>query len=92
MEQKRIKTKIGVGSVVKANVRDIKDKIRKARIRRMRNEVVGRFQAMVWKNRFLAQFVDEQNIDMSYSLIQYLCSKEEVCLEMEEPISNLPKK
>ena len=29
---------------------------------------------------------------MSSSLLHFLCSKEEVCLEMDEPISNLPKK
>ena len=28
---------------------------------------------------------------MSSCSLVYLCSKEEVCLEMDEPISNLPK-
>ena len=29
---------------------------------------------------------------MSYFSLLYVCSKEEVCLDMEEPISNLPQK
>ena len=29
---------------------------------------------------------------MSSSLFVYVCSKEEVCLEIDEPISNLPEK
>ena len=30
--------------------------------------------------------------DMSSILISYLCLKHEVCLEMDDPISDLPKK
>ena len=53
---------------------------------------MGYFQAVVGKNIFLDQFEDDQKKDISSSLLQYLCSKEVVCLYMDEPTSNLPAK
>ena len=58
----------------------------------MMKELVGCVQAMVGKKTFLLQFKDVYNKEMSSFSLQYLCSKEKVCLEMDEPISNLPKK
>ena len=39
-EKNQIKTKIGVGSVVKAKVGETEEKTREARVRRMNKEVV----------------------------------------------------
>ena len=49
MDNKRIKTKIGVGSVVKAKVGEMEDKIRGGIIRRMKKEVTGCVQAVAGK-------------------------------------------
>ena len=89
-EKKRIKTKIGVGSVVKAKVREIEENTREGRSRRMRKEVVGCVQDVVGKKRFLVQFGDGQKKEMSYILLAFLSSKEEV--DMDEPQSNSPGK
>ena len=51
--QKRIKTKIGVGSVVKAKVGYMEDNTREGRIRSMRKEVVVCVQAVVEKKILL---------------------------------------
>ena len=56
MDKKRIKTKIGVGSVVKLKVGDMEDNTREVIIRRMSKYVVGCVQAVVGKNKFLVKF------------------------------------
>ena len=53
---KHTKTKIGVGSVVKAKVGELEHITRKGRSRRMRGDVVGCFQRVVGKNMFLVLF------------------------------------
>ena len=40
MENKRIKTKIGMGSVINENIGDVEEKIRAVITRRVRKEVV----------------------------------------------------
>ena len=55
-DKKRIKTKIGVGSVVKAKVGDMEEEKGDGRSRRMRKEVVGCVQAVVCNKRCLVQF------------------------------------
>ena len=55
-----------------------------------RNEVLGCFRAIVGKNRLLVQFGDEYRREMSYSLLVFLNSKEEV--DMDKPLPNSPKK
>ena len=54
--KKQTKTKIGVGSVVKAKVRELEKITREGRRRRMRKEVVGCVQRVVGKNKFLVLF------------------------------------
>ena len=86
---KQTKTKIGVGSVVKSKVRELEKITREGRRRRMRKEFVVCFHSVVGKKKFLVLFEDGQKKDIGYSLLVYLSSKLEV--EMEEPISHLPK-
>ena len=76
-EKKRIKTKIGMGSVMKAKARDMEEKTREGRIRRTRKEVVGCVQAVVGigNKKLLFQFEDVQKRDMSASSLSYLCDK-----------------
>ena len=50
------KTKIGVGSVVKAKVGELRNITRKGRIRSMRKAVVGFVQDVMGKNKLLFQF------------------------------------
>ena len=57
-EKNQIKTKIGVGSVVKAKVGETEEKTSEARVRRMNKEVVRYVQDMVRKNKFLVKFID----------------------------------
>ena len=85
-----IKTKIGMGSVVKAKVGELENIIREGRIRRMRKEVVGCVHSVMGNKKFLVLFEYGQNKEISSSLLVYLSEKDEV--EMEEPISHLPKK
>ena len=87
--KKRIKTKIGVGSVVKANVAEMEANKREGRIGRMRKEVMGCSQDVVSKNILLFQFRDGQKKFMSYISLVFLSLKEEV--EMDEPLSNFPQ-
>ena len=84
------KKKIGAGSVLKANVGELENIAREGRSRRMRKEVVGCVQSVVGKKKLLVQFKDGQKREISYSLLVFLSSKEEV--DMDEPISHLPKK
>ena len=53
MDKKFIKMKIGVGSVVKAKVREIEDNTKEGRIWSMSKEVVGCVQAVVANKKFL---------------------------------------
>ena len=87
---KQTKTKIGVGSVVKAKVGELEKITREGRSRRMRKEVVGCVQSVVGKKNFLYQFEYGKKKEISYSLHVFLSPKEEV--EMAEPMSHLPKK
>ena len=89
MDKRRIKTKIGLGSTVEEKVGDIEDNTREGIIMRTRKEMVGCVQDLVGKNRLLVQLKYGNKKDMSSSLLQFLCSKEEV--DMDEPKSNLPK-
>ena len=84
------KTKRGVGFVVKAKVGELENITREIRSRSTRKEVVGCVQSVVGKKKFLVQFKDWQKKEISYYLLVFLSSKEEV--EMDAPISHLPKK
>ena len=53
---KQTKAKIGVGSVVKANVGELEKITREGRRRRMMKEVEGCFQSVVGKKKFLILF------------------------------------
>ena len=77
---------------MKAKVGNIEVKTREGRRSRMGKDVVGYVQAMAGTRKLVVQFEDEQKKDMSSCLIQYLCLKKVVCLEMDETISNRPKK
>ena len=55
-EKNQNKTKMGVGSVVKAKVGEIEENTREERIRRISKEVVGCVHAIVVKNILLSQF------------------------------------
>ena len=79
-----------MGSNVKAKVVDMEERIRELRTRRMRKEVVECVKDVVGKKKFFVQFEDGHKKDMSYCLLVFLCSNEEI--EMDEPKSNLPKK
>ena len=72
MEKKRIKTKIGVGFVVKAKVGDMEGNTRGGRSRSMRKEVVVCFQAVLGKKKFLVQFEDGQKKEMSSCSLFYV--------------------
>ena len=76
--KKQTKTKIGVESVLKAYLGELEKITREGRSRRMRKEVVGCVQAVAGKNSFLVQFKDGQKKEISYSLLVFLGSKEEI--------------
>ena len=88
--KKQTKTKIGVGFVVKAKVGELENITREGINGRTRKEVVGYVQSMVGKKNFLVQFEDGQKKEISYYLLVFLSSKEEV--DMDDPISHLPEK
>ena len=88
--KKQTKTKIRVGSVVKAKVGELEKITREVRIRRMEKDVVGCVHSVVGKNNFLVQFEDGQKKEISSSLLVFLSPKEEV--EMDETISHSPEK
>ena len=83
-EKKRIKTKIGVWSVVKEKVREIEENTRYGRSRSMRKEVVGCVQSVVVKKILLVQFEDGNNKDIDSCSLDILCSEEYV--EVGEPL------
>ena len=89
MEKKRNKTNIGVGSVVKAKVGEAEENTREGRIRRMRKDLMGCFQDVMGEKKLLAQLKKNQKKEMISCSIVYVCSREEICLEMDDPISNL---
>ena len=60
-----------MGSFVKAKVGIMEENTRKGRSSRMRKEVLGCFQDVVAKKKFLVQFEDGQKRDMSS--ISLLC-------------------
>ena len=84
------KTKIGVGSVLKAEVGELEKITREGRSGRMRKGVVKCVQNAVEKKKFLVQFEYGQKKEISSCSLVLLSSKEEV--KMDEPISHLPKK
>ena len=88
--KKQNKTKIGVGSVVKAKDGELENITREGRSRMMRKEVVGCFQSVVGENKFPVQLEYGQKKEISSSSLVFLSSKEEV--EIDEPISHLPQK
>ena len=77
---------------MKAKVGETEESTREERIRKTSKEVVGYVQAMRGKNNFLVQFKYGKKRDMSSCFISYVCSKEEVGQEVDEPISDLPPK
>ena len=81
-----------MGSVLTAKNRDTEEKTREERSRSMSKEVVGCVQFLVWNNNLLIQFEYGKKKDISYCFLVNVCSKEEVCLEVDEPISILPQK
>ena len=77
-DKKQIKKKIGEGYVVKAKVGEMEDKKSEGRIRMTRKEVLVCAQAVVGKNNLPFKFKDGKKIEISSSLLSYLCPKEEV--------------
>ena len=71
-EKKRTKTKIGVGSAVKAKVGEMEENTREVRIRRIRKYVVGCVQNVVGIKILLVQFGDGQKKEMSSSSLVFL--------------------
>ena len=88
--KKHSKTKIGVGSVVKANVGEMENIAREVISIRIMKEVVVCVHAVLGKKSFLFQFEYENNKDISSSSIMFLSSKYEV--EMDKPLSHYPEK
>ena len=86
---KQAKTKIVVGSVVKAKVGELGKITRKGRSKRMRKEVVGCVQSVVGKNKFLFLSEDGQEKEIVSCLLVYLNEKEEV--DMEDSITISPE-
>ena len=86
---KQTKTKIVVGSVVKAKVGELEKITSKGRTRRMRKEVVGCVQSVVGKNKFLLLLEDGHKKEIGSCLLVYLNEKEEV--DMEESITLFPE-
>ena len=79
-----------MGSVVKLKVGEIEENTRDRRSRKMSKYVVVCVQVLMGKKIFLFKLGYGQKKEMSYSLLVFLSSKEEV--EMDEPLSNSPKK
>ena len=70
----------------------MEDNTREGESSRIRKDMVGYLQAVLGDNKFLVQFKDDQKREMGSISISYLCSKEEVCLQMEDTILDLPQK
>ena len=88
--KKQNKTKIGVGSVVKAKVGELEKITREGGSRMVMKEVVVCVQDLVGKKNFLVQFEYGQKKEISASSLVFLSSKEEV--EMDEPLARSPEK
>ena len=86
---KHTKTKIVVGSVVKAKVGYLEKITRKGITRSIMKVMIGCVQSVVEKNKFLFLFEDGQKKDIGSCLLVDLNKKEEV--EMEEAITIFPK-
>ena len=78
---KLTKTKIGVGYVVKAKVRELEKITREGRISRMSKQVVVFFQSVVGKKKFLVLFEYGQKKEIGSCSLVYLSEKEEVDME-----------
>ena len=74
-EKKRIKTKIGVGSLVNAEVGDMEYKKREGRSKKTRKEVAGYVHAVAGKKKFLIQFGNGQKKEMISCSLVFLCLK-----------------
>ena len=81
--KKQTKTKIGVGSVRKAEVGELEKIKKEGMSRSISKEAVG-------NNNFLFQLEYGQNKEISSSSLVFLGSKDEV--DMDEAISHSPKK
>ena len=75
--KKQTKTKIGVGSVVKAKVGEFDKVTREGGSRRMSKEVVGCVHSVVGKKKFLVQFEYGNKKEISSSSLVYLSSKQD---------------
>ena len=84
--------KIYAGTLVKEKVREVQEQTREGRINRVSKYVVGCFQDVIVKKKFLVQFEYGQNIDMSSCSLQYICLKQWVFQKVDDPISGLPQK
>ena len=84
--------KIGMESVVTEEVGKAEEKTREGRSRGVMKELVGCVQSSVGKNKFLVQSEYRQKIKMSYSLLLYVSSKEDVGQGANETISDTTKK
>ena len=88
--KKRVKRKIGLGSIVRKRFGDIEENTGEGRNRRMSEDVVGYVQAALGKNIFFDQFRDGKKKDMSSSSLVFLSLKFEV--DMDEPLYNSNEK
>ena len=70
--KKQKKKKIWVGFVVKAEVGELENITRVGRIRSMRKLVVGFVQGVVGNKKFLVQFKDSKNKEISSYLLVFL--------------------
>ena len=77
-EAKRGKTKITVRSVVTSKLVNVEDKTGKGMIRRMRKDMVGCVQAVVWKKMFRNIFKYGQLKETSTGSLTLISAEEEV--------------
>ena len=70
----------------------MEDNTREGRIRRVRKDLMGCVQDVMGKKKLVVQFKKNQKKEMISCSIVYVCSKEEIYLGMDDPISNLPEK
>ena len=73
--KKHTKTKIRVGSIVKAKVIELENTTREGRIRRRSKYVVGYVQSVVGKKKFIVKFEDGHKKEMISSSLVFLSSK-----------------
>ena len=74
-DKKRVNTKIGVGSVVKAKVGDMGDNIREGRISGISKDVVVCAQAMLSNKKILFHLKDAEKKEMGSLLLQFYVRK-----------------